>query len=513
MQSMRIAVVGGGSVATSFLFHLVRARVQAQSALPRLQVLVFEPAPAVGRGAAYADDAPTNLLNVTAGSMSVAEDDRQHFLRWLHRQAITHFQGEQITHDSFLPRPLFGRYLEDVYRETCATGATLGVDIRHVREAVHDVRADPPAGYRLVTQQAEHIAQRVILAIGNLSSAAFEDLRGHAGYFDSPYPVRALACGIPRDATVCVLGTSLSAIDAVVALAEAGHTGPMYCMSRNGRLPSVRGLKNQPVTLSPRLVATLAEGVAQGRRLTLREAMGLLADELAHQGIAFDELLDLQTAPLPATDYLQEEITLSSSRPRQWQSLGNALNAVVDAIWQQLDDAGRERFDATLRSIWMARRVTFPIENARRLQALLRAGHLQVMPGLQSVAPVPGQHHRFRIQVRDRAELQADVVINATSFSADARHSDLPLLRNLLDRGEACPHRFGGLCVDFATGNLMRSDGSINADISVLGTMAAGTYFWTNSMDVNARLARGVAGRLVQELCASETRAERTCPI
>jgi hypothetical protein len=59
----------------------------------------------------------------------------------------------------------------------------------------------------------------------------------------------------------------------------------------------------------------------------------------------------------------------------------------------------------------------------------------------------------------------------------------------------------------------MRSDGSINADISVLGTMAAGTYFWTNSMDVNARLARGVAGRLVQELCASETRAERTCPI
>ena len=38
----RLAVIGGGSVATSFLFHLVRAR-QALALPAPLEVLVFEP--------------------------------------------------------------------------------------------------------------------------------------------------------------------------------------------------------------------------------------------------------------------------------------------------------------------------------------------------------------------------------------------------------------------------------------------------------------------------------------
>jgi hypothetical protein len=34
--------------------------------------------------------------------------------------------------------------------------------------------------------------------------------------------------------------------------------------------------------------------------------------------------------------------------------------------------------------------------------------------------------------------------------------------------------------------------------MSALGTMASGTYFWTNAMEVNARLAKGQATRLAK---------------
>ncbi|CUA92994.1 FAD/NAD(P)-binding protein [Comamonas thiooxydans] len=508
MERVRVAVVGGGSVATSFIFHLVRARQSAQSAVHELDVLVFESNETIGRGAAYANDADTNLLNVTAGSMSIAEDDRLHFFRWLQRHSITHFNGTEIAHDSFLPRPLFGQYLEDVYQETCAIGTTLGVHIRHIRETVLDVEAGKPNGYKITTDKQRHLAEHVVLSIGNLASNTFETLRGEAGYFDSPYPVRTLVKGIAADATVCVLGTSLSAIDAVVALVDAGHTGQVYCVSRNGRLPSVRGLKNRSVTLSPRLLAALSAGNLNDRQLTLSEAIRLLADEMTHHGIDFSEVVKLQAPPPNASSYLDEEISLSSTRPRQWQSLGNALNAVVDAIWQQLDDLERERFDATLRSIWMARRVTFPIENAKKLQALLRTEQLQVQQGFQSVKPNSESGRQYSIKLQDGSEIEADVIVNATSFSADTTRSNSPLLRGLLSRGDAVPHRFGGLAVDFASGNLIRSDGSVDAGISVLGTMSAGTYFWTNAMDVNARLARGVAERLVRTLSKSWRQAE-----
>ena len=90
------------------------------------------------------------------------------------------------------------------------------------------------------------VARRVALCNGNLPSRAFPALAAAPGYFNSPYPVSELAAGIAADATVCVIGTSLSAVDAVVALQQAGHRGPLICVSRNGRLPSVRSPHNRP---------------------------------------------------------------------------------------------------------------------------------------------------------------------------------------------------------------------------------------------------------------------------
>jgi hypothetical protein len=42
-----------------------------------------------------------------------------------------------------------------------------------------------------------------------------------------------------------------------------------------------------------------------------------------------------------------------------------------------------------------------------------------------------------------------------------------------------------------------------------LGSLAGGTYFWTTSMDVNARLARDQARRIAAEISRAP---ERACP-
>lgn len=516
MKGTRIALIGGGSVATAFLFHLVQGRetctASAEGTGDALEVLVFEPRTTIGRGGAYDDDLDSNLLNVTAGNMSVAGDDRLHFFRWLQEQGITQFRGQAIGQDTFLPRALFGRYLEAVYQNLHRRSEAAGIRLRHIGRSVIDLESLDEDVCQVRTEKCSHRVHRVVLAMGNLQSTAFVELKGADGYFDSPYLTSVLARSIPRSASVCVLGTSLSAVDAVAALACQGHTGPIWCVSRHGRLPSVRGLKNFAIELSSDFLAQLDTRLAEGRLLPLAMAMDLVHQELALQGVDVEEVLRLAESAADALTYLDKEINESATRPRQWQAFGNALNPVIEKLWHLLSADDRRTFEKTLRPLWMARRVTFPIENARTLQALLRTRQLSVTGGFAGVTPDDAKSG-FRIQLQPTLSagmpglepppaslIQADVVINATSFSSDAARSDIPLLRRLLDKGMAVADEFGGLKLDFATGYLLCANGKIDPRITVLGTLACGTYFWTNSMDINARLAKAQADLLVKNL-------------
>ena len=86
--------------------------------------------------------------------------------------------------------------------------------------------------------------------MGNLPSTSFAHLHNQPGFFRNPYPTSTMVRNIPITASVCILGTGLSAIDAVLSLVEAGHQGKIIMASRNGRLPSVRGILNQSRTLA-----------------------------------------------------------------------------------------------------------------------------------------------------------------------------------------------------------------------------------------------------------------------
>ncbi|MFG5408323.1 hypothetical protein ABXN37_09610 [Piscinibacter sakaiensis] len=347
-----------------------------------------------------------------------------------------------------------------------------------------------------------------MLAIGNLASNSFAALRGQAGYADTPYPSLGLLAGIDRGAPIGILGTSLSAVDAIAGLVAQGQRGPIHAVSRNGRLPSVRGLLNPATALRPIFRATLQQARDEGRRLGLDTLAALLADELRALPGGLDEDLQRLATELPdALDFLEAEIALARSRPRAWQSIGNALNECVDLAWQVLDEPGRRRFDRDWRAVWMARRVSFPLENALLLRELLREGRLQVHRGFAGVTALPRDGFELRLQPHGggaERRLQVQGLVNATSFSTDAGAAlaEQPLLRSLIDAGLAVPDPDGGLRLDADTGALLRRDGEVEPTVTVLGSLAAGTYFWTNAMEVNARLAMGQARRAVAALAA-----------
>ena len=301
-----LCVAGGGSVAVSFLHHLVKALASAGS-WNGMQIVVLEPNDRIGRGSAYCRDLETNLLNIAVGSMSAAADERSHFRRWLQEHGIETFRGRPIDDDSYVSRALFGEYLESVFMRTWEAADKAGIAIRHVRRRAQGLLQDVHDRQTVLLDDGTRLsADHVVLTIGNLDSQAFPALRGCPGYFDSPYPTSRLCEGVAKDAPVCVIGTSLSAVDAIVSLASEGHTGAIVAISRNGRLPTVRSQLNKPVQLRPQFKALLRQLKTDRAIVPLDAIIHLLRDELlACAGDLDEDESEIVSAVPPAAEFIE----------------------------------------------------------------------------------------------------------------------------------------------------------------------------------------------------------------
>jgi uncharacterized NAD(P)/FAD-binding protein YdhS len=495
-----LAVLGGGSVATTFLRQFAQ-RASREGGTAVDAVLVFDPRPQPGAGGAYQQDNASNLLNTRAAGMSALNSDSNHFYRWALRnesQWRHAFPEVQMKPDAYVPRALFGLYLDSVYDESVALLAEQGVGVHHVQAAATCLR-QTAGRYEVSTDQgSKHLADMTVLALGNQESTLFDHLRPYAGYFPTPYPCSSITAQIDRDRSVGILGSNLSAIDAAVSLLDAGHRGKILMVSRNGRLPSVRGAHNvtrTPTLLSRQRVAQLAR--ERGGRLRLREVADLVIRELEmHEGGSPDLRTILRSNEGPQR-YLDAEIEQASVRDRVWQAVVYGMNDAIDLIWHHLPDEDRRVFERDFKSQWLSYRVSFPLDNARKLQQLLHSDQLSVYGGCAEVCfnDAMGQ---FSINVADTrksfaASMYTDCLVNATGYTTQVTQCASPLLRSLVASGQARSHEFGGIDVDFDTSLVLARSGRRHDGLFALGSMVSGTYFWTNAMNVNCRLADNVA--------------------
>lgn len=471
--------------------------------------MLFEAQRQAGPGYAYQADFECNLLNTRADAMSAVAGDKQHFMRWLDEHGGAHvkdFPDTRIDGNEFLPRSLFGRYLAHHCDNALALAARHGIVVTRVAADVTDLIALPDQTVCLDTVDAgAHMVDRVVLCVGNLPSTSFPHLNGIPGFLNNPYPTQTMVRAIPKMAPVCVLGTGLSAIDTVLSLVEAGHGGKIVMASRNGRLPSVRGIFNKSRTLEGLTKARLdACASANGGALQLADVFAVLQQEVeAATGVTCD-IGEIMNSGAGILDYISTEIALASHAERLWQSVIYSTNSVIDYVWHRLSVDDKRRFQQTFGSLWSSYRVSFPIKNAHKLHALLRADRVLVFGGVKSVA-YNGAGEVFETRIHDaetgfRTIVESEYLINATGYSVKVTQSEVPLIRNLLRRKLATPSEFGGFELDFESGKLINPAGLASPNVSVLGSLAAGTYFWTNAMDVNARLAKRQAEETVEAI-------------
>jgi len=505
-KEKHVVVIGGGSIGVSFIHQLVEEAAEREN--HKIRISVIEKSGRAGGGEAYQKDSATNLLNTRADTMSATSGRPNDFLDWLRAREEDwreQYPDVEIEKGAYLPRGLFGCYLESVFAGAERRARDAGIPLELVKGEAEDI-APLAEGFVIVLADGRRIeADFVMLCPGNLPSNAFPHLEGVEGYFNSPYPLDQVAARIDRNAPVGVVGASLSGIDTVLGLVKHGHVGKLVCVSRRGRLPSVRGQNNRRYRseiITPENIRLLAE--AEGGRLTLEQVAGLIVQEIEHADDRPFDLAEVLNTEAGTYDYLREEIALAQGKERLWQSVIYSLNGVIDTAWHCLTDADKARFLRDYRSLWLSYRVSFPVQNAIQLQRLMRIDRLSLLPGLKSVEHDPGSH-QFLLELMDprtgfSSLVRTRYLVNATGYTSDVTECKVPLIRNVIERGLARPSPFSGVVVDFHTGTVQGDLQEHGDRLYALGALATGTWLLTNVFDVNVRYAHHAARRIMAQI-------------
>jgi len=426
-----IVIVGGGFCGVTLAANLLRRPPDGPTRL-----VLIERGDEVGRGAAYAKRSFPYLLNVPASRMSARSSAPSEFLEFAARRL------PQVTGEDFLPRPLYGEYLQEML-----LAAELSAP-RHIRldilrgEVVNVRRIDRKLPLRVELKDGRELtADDVVLALGNPPPAHLPvagDVLDHPAYSGDPWRDDA---PFDRQQNVLIIGTSLTAADVINRASHDPLFAPtLHALSRHGLIPP-RQTAFRPDAFRGDGNALLRAASRSLRGLT--RAVRMLADEAERLG-------------------------------GDWREAVTFVRNMAPTIWQQLPERDRVRFLRHLRTHWEIHRHRLPPEITHRVETLRRQNRLFVHAGrILSMKP---KDARIEVTWRGRGSddvksMLFDRVINCTGPDYDIARSHDPLWRNLLQCG-LCTRDPLGLGVRTGPkGALIDADGWPGPHLFYLGPM------------------------------------------
>ncbi|MBG9388193.1 FAD/NAD(P)-binding protein [Caenimonas aquaedulcis] len=404
------AIVGAGFSGMAVAIQLLRK-------LPGpARICLINRSLSFGRGLAYGTNSPSHLLNVPAGRMSLDPDQDSGFIDFLQSRGLPYKGGD------FVPRSLYGDYLERSLLKAQA-GAADGVKLELVEAEVLSIDMEGAGeSPTLVLNSGRRIeATEVILALGNFTPrppATASNAHWNGGPLVNDVWSHGVLERLQPEEHVLLVGTGLTAYDAVLRLLDQGHRGPITMLSRRALLPQPH--REQETAPHAGLVAPDFLTGEASVRAQLRRVRALVRD--------------------------------AAKEGHDWRDVIGGLRSHTPRLWQQLSLAGRRQFMRHLMPYWDTHRHRAAPAIYRRIRAAMDAGQLSVQQGRLIDASV--EDGRVRVTWRPRgsdrpATATYGVVINCTGPSSDLNRVSDPLIVQLRDAGALAVDELAlGLAVD-----------------------------------------------------------------
>jgi uncharacterized NAD(P)/FAD-binding protein YdhS len=440
LRVKKTAIIGGGFSGSILAVQLLR-RIETDLGIDLHIDLIDKHG--FARGLAYSTTSERHLLNVPAGKMSAFPTEPDDFLNWLRSHAEL-VGDSQIKPTSFVPRLVYGRYLEDLLEQASRAHPER---ITTHRENAIAVKAAGD-GLRISFADGKNLdADIVVLAPGNFAPTD-PTVADPAFYKSSFYRRDPWADGaldqIEATAPVLLIGAALTTVDIAISLIERGHVGTIHAISRHGLLPR----RHLSASAAPAFAPFELDALPASARAMLRT--------------------------------IRARIELESSRGIAWQSVIDALRPVTQDLWRGAAIAERVRFLRHLRPWWDVHRHRVAPEIGARIDAAQASGQLVFHAGRIEGYRIEGSTVLVEYRSRDSAELKSlrvALVINCSGPSSDYRRLDDPLIQSMLQSGivRSDPSRLG-LEVG-ADLRLVAADGAANPRLFALGSITKGAYW------------------------------------
>jgi uncharacterized NAD(P)/FAD-binding protein YdhS len=450
----------------------------------------------LARGLAFGTEQPGHRLNTESRLMGLYDRESGHFRTWLEARRAA--AGTPLDPDGveYPERREYRLYMQEVLDQALDQARRAGIDVRiHHQEAV-SIEGDHDAATITFPDGSTIATDVVLLTIGTPDPDRFATLNGKPGYFDSPYPADRMTRGIDGDQSVVILGSGLSAIDAVMTLLDEGHRGHIHLISKEGLLPRVEipapetGYDRQHLTLE-NVHRHIRERGAAFSVVDLFRLFRMEAETAAARTIDWQAE---DRADGDAQAALLHDIAAANAGDEPFQRILTAARHDSTAIWNLLRPADQKRFGQWLAPHFAAARFVTPMVNARRLAEAMTRGQLSVRGRVdETVASPTGTGFVVRFTTGDT--LETPVVVNATGQATTLAEMKETLVKDLLAKDWLQPHPVGGAIAHRATCRIISASRDAPR-IYALGQLLNGELRDTNAVWFNVECA----GRAIDDI-------------
>jgi len=463
-SSLSIVIVGGGFCGVMALVNLL------QKTKKEATITLINKGYPLARGIAYKTYSDKHLLNVEARNLSAFPDQPDHFVEWCYRQNDISVNKEDLP-KTYLPRNFFGRYLDEIYRDSLKNISS-HLNVQIIEDEVIDI--DKQKNFlNIKTATGNNFnADRVLLATGNSEpgkpSQIDEELLHSEKYFSNPWSENAVD-GLKDDETVLILGNGLTMVDVVQGLREKNFYGKIIALSPHGyKILPHRKLPPQRYIL----------------------------DEL-EPPFHLEKLFRL----------FYKHIREARKRGLSGETVVDAMRARTQEIWQHLSLDDKKKFMMHIRHLWGVARHRLPSDVHEEIQSMIHEDKLRVIAGRIRNIKLNEAGIDIKIRLRkDQSEhtLLVARIINCTGPETDINKQKSPLYDSIIKKGFVRSDNMNLGVHATAEGRVIDKNNITSNQIFVIGSLLKGILWESTAVPELRVQAARIAELLLNDIDKKE---------